>query len=269
MILPGVEDMKSWKRLLYYLLINIAVSACATLGVLVLWDRTHPPEAVGVAPITFNPTVVGTPAAQGTPGAVGTPQTSPTALPTADIYKNVQAYQVQPGDTLGDIAAKFDVSVEQIMSFNGLKDANSLGAGQVVYIPGTQVTIPVTAAAPTATYTPAAPSPTPPGFQPAPTVSINAIIGAGDVTTEHVFITRGGTGELSLEGWQMVDENGNVYTFPQLVLYEGGAVNVWTSAGSPTVIDLYWGLNQPVWTPGETATLRDAQGKVRATAKVP
>jgi hypothetical protein len=100
-------------------------------------------------------------------------------------------------------------------------------------------------------------------------VSINAIIGAGDLTAEHVFITRGGTGELSLEGWQLVDENGNVYTFPQLILYQGGAVNVWTSAGSPTVIDLYWSLSQPVWTPGETATLRDAQGNIRATAKVP
>jgi len=259
--------MKSWKRLLYYLVINIIVSACTTLGVLALWDRTHPPEAVGVVPITVNPLGQGIPTAQGTAGVAGTPQASPTVLPTADVYKNVQAYQVQPGDTLGDIAQKFDVSVEQIMTFNGLKNANSLGAGQVVYIPGTQVNLPTTP--PTATFTPAAPTPTPPGFQPSPTVSINAIIGAGDLTAEHVFITRGGTGELSLEGWQLADQNGNVYTFPQLILYEGGAVNVWTSAGSPTVIDLYWGLGQPVWTPGETATLRDAQGNVRATAKVP
>jgi LysM repeat protein len=256
--------MKSWKRLLYYLVINILVSACTTLGVLALWDKTHPPETVGVVPITVNPLGPGIPTAQ---GAAGTHQASPTILPTADVYKNVQAYQVQPGDTLGDIAQKFDVSVEQIMVFNGLKDANSLGAGQVVYIPGTQVNLPTLS--PTATFTPAAPTPTPPGFQPSPTVSINAIIGAGDLTAEHVFITRGSTGELSLEGWQLVDENGNVYTFPQLILYQGGAVNVWTSAGSPTVIDLYWSLSQPVWTPGETATLRDAQGNIRATAKVP
>ena len=34
--------MKQWKRLVYYLLINVLVSACTTVVVLYFWDRTHP-----------------------------------------------------------------------------------------------------------------------------------------------------------------------------------------------------------------------------------
>ena len=34
--------MKLWKRLIYYLFLNVLVSACTTLVVLAIWDRTHP-----------------------------------------------------------------------------------------------------------------------------------------------------------------------------------------------------------------------------------
>jgi hypothetical protein len=43
-----------------------------------------------------------------------------------------------------------------------------------------------------------------------------------------------------MAGWQLRDENGNVFTFPQLQLFEGGAINVWTTSGSASVVDLYW-----------------------------
>ncbi len=33
--------MKGWKRLLYYLMINVLVSACTILTILVAWERTH------------------------------------------------------------------------------------------------------------------------------------------------------------------------------------------------------------------------------------
>jgi hypothetical protein len=100
-------------------------------------------------------------------------------------------------------------------------------------------------------------------------VVINSVIGAGDLATERVFLTRTGFGELNLAGWQIRDQNGNVFTFPQLELFEGGAVNVWTTSGSPTVVDLYWGLQSPVWSSGETVTLLDAEGKSRAEYTVP
>ena len=46
--------MKQWKRLVYYLLINVLVSACTTVTVLYFWDRTHPPAIGGLQPVAFN-----------------------------------------------------------------------------------------------------------------------------------------------------------------------------------------------------------------------
>ena len=95
------------------------------------------------------------------------------------------------------------------------------------------------------------------------------MISAGDITSERVFLVRTGDGELSLAGWKLQDEDGRVFEFPQLALYKDGAVNVWTTSGSPTVVDLYWGLQNPVWKSGETVTLRDARGRVHATYTIP
>jgi hypothetical protein len=100
-------------------------------------------------------------------------------------------------------------------------------------------------------------------------VVVNTVIGPGDLASEHVFLTRSGDGELPLAGWTLEDEDSNAFVFPQIYLYKEGGVNVWTGMGSPTVIDLYWGLAQPVWESGEELTLRDRQGKVHATYQIP
>jgi murein DD-endopeptidase MepM/ murein hydrolase activator NlpD len=47
----------------------------------------------------------------------------------------VTEYTVQPGDLLSFIASDFGVSVDSIIWVNDLKDANSLGVGQVLKIP--------------------------------------------------------------------------------------------------------------------------------------
>jgi LysM repeat protein len=54
-------------------------------------------------------------------------------------------YTVQEGDTLGALAERFGVSVDQIVAANNLTDPNSLQAGQTLLIP---------AAAPAAEPTP-------------------------------------------------------------------------------------------------------------------
>jgi hypothetical protein len=98
---------------------------------------------------------------------------------------------------------------------------------------------------------------------------IDTVIGAGNLDSERVLLKRTGSGELALAGWQLADEDGNGYTFPQLTLYQGGAVNVYTGLGQDTVVDLYWGLSMPVWQSGETVTLYDAQGEERASFTIP
>lgn len=263
--------MSQWKRLTYYLLINVLVSACTVLIVLTVWERRYAPAAPVLLPTEeLSASASGT-ALSGTVIS-GTLQASiqltPTGTPGPDPLANVEEYQVQFGDTLGLIAQEFDVEIEDLLRVNQINDPNSLSVGMVIYIPIPPDKIPT--ATPTATYTPRPALTGSPGAPlPEARVVINSVIGAGDLATERVFLTRTGFGELNLAGWQLRDQNGNVFTFPQLELYEGGAVNVWTTSGSPTVVDLYWGLQSPVWSSGEQATLLDGQGDERATYIVP
>lgn len=100
-------------------------------------------------------------------------------------------------------------------------------------------------------------------------VEIVSVVGAGTLNAEMVMIRYSGEGELNLAGWQLRDEDRNTYKFPGLILYKGGAVQVHTVSGIDTVVDLYWGLREPVWEPGEAASLIDPQGVVRAVYSVP
>ncbi len=100
-------------------------------------------------------------------------------------------------------------------------------------------------------------------------VEIESIVGAGTLSAETTVIHYSGAGQINLAGWQLKDENGNTFTFPQLTLYTNGAVQVHTATGTDTVIDLYWGIAQAVWGSGENARLYDAQGNLRAVYRVP
>jgi hypothetical protein len=101
------------------------------------------------------------------------------------------------------------------------------------------------------------------------TVIIDNVIGAGDLESERVLLKHRGEGELSMLDWRIEDADGNMFVFPQLRLFGGGAVNVHTRPGADTVIDLYWGLDAAMWKSGDTVLLRDAQGNVRHTYVVP
>lgn len=100
-------------------------------------------------------------------------------------------------------------------------------------------------------------------------VEIVSVVGAGTLNAEVVMIRYAGDGELNLAGWQLRDDDRNTYKFPGLILYKGGAVQVHTASGIDTVVDLYWGKYEPVWESGETASLIDPQGVVRAVYTVP
>jgi LysM repeat protein len=57
------------------------------------------------------------------------PLPTPTPSPTPRIYI------VQPGDTLGGIAAEFDVTIEALVTRNNLEDARLIRSGQKLIIP--------------------------------------------------------------------------------------------------------------------------------------
>jgi len=263
--------MKNWQRLLYYLLINVLVSACTTVVVLMIWDRTQtpaalPPQEPASTDISavISSTVVLTTTQMTGPVVAATP--SATTL-TINI-ENVKEYQVEDGDTLGLISERFDVSVDELMAINQITDPNELSVGMLLYVPLSPEEIPTQTPAPTATLMPVT-NLTPAGPTPEPRLIINAVIGPGDLASEHVFITYSGNSKLSLAGWQLKDEDGNAFMFPQLELVANGGINIWTTTGQTTVVDLYWGLGSAVWSPGEKVTLIDSEGKQRATYKIP
>lgn len=263
--------MNKWKRLIYYLMINVLVSACTVLVVLAIWDRLKTPATpvAGEGATTVAASELGeTPVASLATALNETLDITPTNTPGSDAALSVDEYEVQFGDTLGIIAQKFDITIEDLMEVNQLEDPNSISVGLILYIPITPVPFPTKSAVPTSISGPVATA-SPSGPLQEAKVIINSVISAGEITSERVFLTRAGDGEISLAGWKLEDEDGNEFIFPELALYKDGAVNVWTTSGSATVVDMYWGLQGSIWKSGETVTLRDARGKVHATYSVP
>jgi hypothetical protein len=101
------------------------------------------------------------------------------------------------------------------------------------------------------------------------TVNIVGVIGVGLITEERMVIQNDGTEESVLTGWYLTDNQGLVYTFPQLMLSPGARVQVHTTSGKDTPTDLYWGRSSPVWTSGELVALYDAHAILRAFYRVP
>jgi LysM repeat protein len=229
--------MKQWKRLIYYLLLNILVSACTITAVLFIWDRTHSPLPGGL----FSPVAQQRPTATASLVSAAQP-VGPQASPTPVFI----AYQVVDGDTFDSIAAQYGISTTELIAVNGFTKDQPLGTGEVLRIP----------VQPTAS--------------PQADVQIANVIGAGDLNNERVVLQQSGAGTLLLAGWQMQDGNGNQFTFPALELTQDGfQVNVYTKSGTDTADSLYWGLSQPIWSSGGTVTLLDPDGAVKATFSVP
>lgn len=229
--------MKQWKRLVYYLLLNVLVSACATYAVLLAWDRTHNPAYGGLPPlfrVSANPRAS---------SSTATPDPLPVAAATPT--SNFTVYQAEGGERMEDIAVTYGVSLAALSQINGVPEDHVAGIGEPILIPLT---------------------PTPPKE---PGVVIDRVVAPGDLASERVDIRLDGDGELSLSGWQLEDEDGYVYPFPILELVSSGtSVSVYTKTGTNNPNQVFWGLDQPVWRVGEVLVLRDEQGKERATYEV-
>ena len=100
-------------------------------------------------------------------------------------------------------------------------------------------------------------------------IEIVSVIGANNLSAEVVILRYLGEGQIDLTNWQLRDENGNIFLFPSIIFFKGGAVQIHTAAGTNTVIDLYWGMTAPVWKSGEIASLYDSSGNLIAVYKVP
>jgi len=255
----------NFKRLVLYLFLNAVVSASVALGVLWLWQQTHPllplPAAAVVAQVTATPQ----PAVLSP--TLPAPRLSPSPAPTPTVYV------VQAGDTLGTIAQRFGVTVDVIMAANGITNPNLVSVGQslVIPVPGY---VPPTAPPSTPSLLPTNPPQTPLATatqdpnQPQPVVTIRGVSGTGVLADEALVVANDG-GPVDLAGWTLRDESGHLYTFPTLKLLKSGTVTVHTAAGSDTGADLYWGQSVAVWASGKSALLSDQGGNLRARFQVP
>jgi LysM repeat protein len=256
------------RRLIVYLLLNALVSAVVTATVLWLWDRSHPASPVSPAMTdTATPPVM---------PAVDTlaPVAVPTdAAPTAAALATPTSYTVKAGDSLGSIAAAFDVSVDEIMALNGLTDANVISVGQRLLIPGPGAAPPTAEAgdetpAATVVVEPPRPTATRDPDVPLPRLTIREVVSAGSLAQEALVVVNDG-GPVDLAGWSLRDETGHSYSFPSLMLFEGGAVTIHTAAGADSVTDLYWGQADAVWESGKDVLLSDADGNLHARFAIP
>ncbi len=117
--------------------------------------------------------------------------------------------------------------------------------------------------------TPAQGGATPASPAPGELITIEKVVGFGNLADEYVLLKRKGEGELNLKDWRLQDSQGDAYIFPEITLFANGAVQVHSSAGANTVVDLYWGNDNAVWKEGEIVTLMDNLGNVQATYRIP
>jgi LysM repeat protein len=232
-----------WKRLVFYLLINVLVSASTTFVVLNIWENRQQAELQRATSDVVIPVVNSTQDEQ---------PAEPTLVPTIPLL----IHQVRSGETLGDIAEEYEVTIDELMEINGLADADAIGVGQVIYVPD---------------KTEQAPTPLPVESENTVQgqVEIVSVVGVGDLNSERLIIGEAGGGKHSLAGWQILDEDENVYTFPQATLYENGQIVLNSKAGVDNPLELFWGLPQPVWESGEMISLVDASGQEQASFQVP
>jgi LysM repeat protein len=248
------------RRWAIFIAVNIVVSALTILLVLNLWDanRSVPRAVLPTAVPTLN-----APAQTQVAATVSAPTKTPTPA-------NLTKYTVQFGDTLSEIARKFDVSVADIVAINKLSNADILSEGQQLLIPGspltptpTRVPIPTSTRVSLPVITGTASTALGDYF-----VTIREIKAPGSLANEQVTLTNL-SGQVNMAGWTMTDGEGNQFTFPSLSLLSKGEVTVHTGRGANTPTDLYWGQTESRWASGKVAYLRDPSGKLIATYQVP
>lgn len=121
----------------------LVLSAAAALFLLAFctWEAARPYLRLAAPPIPPSiPTPTPTATPPPTPLATSTPTLTPfpssTPTPTSSPSPTpLRTYVVQKGDTLNEIAARFGVSVRDLMERNGITDPTKLQIGQVLIIP--------------------------------------------------------------------------------------------------------------------------------------
>ncbi len=180
---------------------------------------------------------------------------------------------VQAGEVVSLIAQQYGVFPGDVLAANDMEPDDILHIGDVLLIPTSGCAALFTPTpVPSPTNTPfsltrvAATVTLPPAAENAQ-IAIVAISNYGDINTEMIELRNVGE-RVNLEGWTLVDEQGNTFTFPGFYMPKDSRVRIYTRQGTNTPAALYWGRDTAVWSAGEVVTLNDALGMIQATARV-
>jgi LysM repeat protein len=258
------------RQLALLVILNALISL--TIAVLVVWvSDTRRPDPEELAALAGAATVRN--ASEATAPAVDLPPTATTAAPgatapavapaadaaqtstsAANAATDAEVYVVQAGDTLSGIASKLGVTVQALVEFNGLDNADFVFSGQQIKVPNGN---------PSAT-------PTPPSVQLGTTgLKIRSIAGAGDLAAEAVEIVNDTDLVFNLQGWRLQRAGGPEYTFGDLNVFPGGSVRLHSAGGTDNTIERFWNQPAAVWSRGATAVLINATGERVAEYAVP
>lgn len=216
-------------------------------------------------------------------------QGTATALP-----ENCILHVVKEGDTPFGIAEQYGTDGFTLMEVNGMDEvaASSMQIGDTLIVPlegCTLSALPAAAASVDATAETTAEStaestaeatgeateestatatPTLPPTATTAQMEILRVLTPGDVTAEGVEIRNNGD-TVNISGWTLSDDDGNEFVFPEQLLFSNAQVTVYTRSGQTTAIAFFWGQDDPVWQPGDTITLTDANNRVQSTYRIP
>lgn len=124
---------------------SIAFKFGTTVSAILTANKLSNPNLIFIGQVLVIPGATTTPTTPTNPSPGGT---SPTPAPTTPTTSN-GTYTVVAGDSLGRIATRFGVTVQAILSANGLTNPNLIYVGQVLKIPGATSTGSTPAPSPT------------------------------------------------------------------------------------------------------------------------
>lgn len=264
----------SLRRLLPLIFLNVVVSAVVVLAILLWWDGRDgdTAEAAIIPPLAVEATAVGGVPPVDAPESEALSAEESQAEVASENGSEPLVHTVAAGDTLGRISATYEVSMEDIISANSLTNPDVLSVGQQLVIPINGIAEPTSEPAAEAVVTAAVPPPLSAETveEGEALVGISAVRGVGSLAEEAVEIINTGTTQQIMQGWQLADQDGNLYTFGQVTVFgEGAGILLHTGEGDSSATDLYWGLDEPAWESGELVTLTDSENQVVMTFTVP